>query len=289
MSDGEGSVVGAMWYRDRTDTLVEIFKDRREQERLAAELEQRVQKLESLRRWEDELLREAKKVEELLSNVNRSPKEQDPNVEKAEEERKEAGEKELEKKTLEEEHAQLQHRKRELVRRISEDATYCDFMRQVLKITQFEDDASLAGHLESLLGIRERLCEKQRSAEEQVDRRRKELLSFRGRRRAVLLQRGDRLSRLHRSLDAARLEVERWEQKWKHIQDEAAQETLPLGLIKMATLNLYELTGGDAGGEGGVPLSDTRAQLDKIKMFMEDHKDIARQLPSRSDRNPKPC
>ncbi|XP_061529316.1 coiled-coil domain-containing protein 42 like-2 isoform X1 [Phycodurus eques] len=282
MSDGERSAaVTAGRYRDRTDTLIEIMTDRREQEHLMAVLEQRVQKLDSLRRWEDELLKEAKKAKELLSNFDISPqptylhvKEQDPNVEKAEEERKEASEKALEKKTLKEEYAQLQRTKQELVRRMRRDAVYRDFMKQVLKITRFEDEASLAGHLENLLRIREQLCEKQRVAEEQVDQQRKALLTFNGQHRSMLLQCSNQLSQLHHNLDRAQHEVERWETKWKHIQDTAARETLLLGLIKMATLNLYELTGGDVDGEKGAPLSDTDAQLNKIKMFIEDHKDI---------------
>ncbi|XP_061529317.1 coiled-coil domain-containing protein 42 like-2 isoform X2 [Phycodurus eques] len=275
MSDGERSAaVTAGRYRDRTDTLIEIMTDRREQEHLMAVLEQRVQKLDSLRRWEDELLKEAKKAKELLSNFDISPQEQDPNVEKAEEERKEASEKALEKKTLKEEYAQLQRTKQELVRRMRRDAVYRDFMKQVLKITRFEDEASLAGHLENLLRIREQLCEKQRVAEEQVDQQRKALLTFNGQHRSMLLQCSNQLSQLHHNLDRAQHEVERWETKWKHIQDTAARETLLLGLIKMATLNLYELTGGDVDGEKGAPLSDTDAQLNKIKMFIEDHKDI---------------
>ncbi|XP_061624132.1 coiled-coil domain-containing protein 42 isoform X2 [Phyllopteryx taeniolatus] len=244
MSDGERSAaVTAGRYRDGTDALIEIVTDRREQEHLMAALEQRVQ-------------------------------EEDPNVKKAEEERREASEKALQKTTLREEYARLQRTKQELVRRMRRDAVYRDFVQQVLKITRFEDEASLAGHLENLLRIREQLCEKQRLAEEKADQQRKALRTFNGQHRSTLLQSSNQLSQLHRNLDRAQHEVERWETKWKHIQDTAAQETLLLGLIKMATLNLYELTGGDVDGESGVPLSDTDAQLDKIKMFIEDHKDI---------------
>ncbi|XP_077417586.1 coiled-coil domain-containing protein 42 isoform X2 [Vanacampus margaritifer] len=286
MSEGERCVVTARRYRDRNDTLIEFMKDRREQEHLMVILKQRLQ-LESLRRCEDELLKETRKAKELISNFDISPTEQDvdQNKRKAEKERKEARKKAAEVKMLKDEYAQLQHRKRQLLHHMHRDAVYQDFMQQVLKLTRFEDEASLAGHLENLLRIREQLCEKQRLAEEQVDLRRKALLTFNSQHHLMLLRCSKQLSQLHHNLDRAQHEAECWETKWKHIQGTAAKETLLLGLIKMAALNLYELTGGDVDGEKGVPLSDTDTQLDKIKMFIQDHKDIVRRHQSSSHRN----
>ncbi|XP_049619467.1 coiled-coil domain-containing protein 42 like-2 isoform X2 [Syngnathus scovelli] len=243
-------------YRDRNDTLIEFLKDRREQEHLMTILEQRLQKLKSLQECEDELLKEAKKAKELIWNFDISPKEQDAdqNIKKAEKERKEVQKKEVELDMLKEEYAQLQHRKQELLHHMHRDAVYQDFMQQVFKLTRFEDEASLAGHLENLLRIREQLCEKRRLAEEQVDLQRKALLTFNSQHRLMLLQRSNQLAQLHHKLDRAQPEVERWETKWKHIQGTAAKKTLLLGLIKMAALNLYEVTGGHVDGEKGVHL-----------------------------------
>ncbi|XP_077378547.1 coiled-coil domain-containing protein 42 homolog [Festucalex cinctus] len=288
MSEGERYVVTARTYRDMNDSLViELMKDRQEQEHLMAILEQRLQKLESLRRCEDELLKEARKAKEFISDFDISPTEQviDQNIKKAEKEKEEACKKAVEVKLLKEEYAQLQRRKRQLLHCTHRDAVYQDFMQQVFKLTRFEDEASLVGHLENLLRVREQLCEKRRFAEEQVDLQRKALLTFNSRHHLMLLRCSKQLSQLHHNLDRAQHEAECWETKWKHIQDTAAKETLMLGLIKMAALNLDELTGGDVDGEKGVTLSDTDTQLDKIKMFIQDHKDIIRLHQSRSHRN----
>ncbi|KAM7416409.1 hypothetical protein PAMA_018462 [Pampus argenteus] len=75
------------------------------------------------------------------------------------------------------------------------------------------------------------------------------------------------------------------EKKWNDIQQTAAKKTLLLGQIKMATLNLYELTGGEIGGEEGVDMNDTETQLDKIKIFILDHKDIVKQHQSPSHKH----
>ncbi|XP_061841794.1 coiled-coil domain-containing protein 42 like-2 [Nerophis lumbriciformis] len=271
-------MMAAMKFRDRNDTLVDVMKDRQEQQHLVGILQERKQKLESLQMREVELLKEAKKAKDLLSSFNTFPKEQDAdeNMKKAEKERKEASEKETEVKMLQEEYAHLQHRKQQLLHHMHRDTVYKNFMKQVVKITQFEDEASLAGQLESLLRIREQLCEKQRQDEEQVDHQRKTLLAFNSQHHLMLLHNSNQLSQLHRKLERAQPEVEHWETMWKHIQDTAAKETLLLGLIKMATLNLYESTGGDVEGEKGVALGDTETQLDKIKMFIQDHKDIVK-------------
>ncbi|XP_019722517.1 coiled-coil domain-containing protein 42 like-2 isoform X2 [Hippocampus comes] len=256
MSGGERCAGTARRYRDRNDTFIEIMEARQEQEHLVAIQEQCLQEHDAAQM-----------------------------VKRAELERKEANKKEVEVKILQEEYTQLQRRKHHLLHRVQRDAVYRDFMQQALKLTRFEDEASLAGHLENLLRIREQLCEKQRLAEEQVDMQRKALLTFNSQHRLMLLQCSNQLSQLHHKLDRAQPEMEHWETKWKHIQGTAAKETLLLGLIKMAALNLYELTGGDVDGEKGVPLSDTDTQLDKLKMFMQDHKDIVRLYQGSSHRN----
>lgn len=59
------------------------------------------------------------------------------------------------------------------------------------------------------------------------------------------------------------------ERKWNYVQETAAKKTLLLGQIKMATLNLYELTGGEVEGEEGVDMNDTETQLDKVCALTE--------------------
>lgn len=55
------------------------------------------------------------------------------------------------------------------------------------------------------------------------------------------------------------------EQKWNHIEETAAKKTLLLGKIKLATLNLHEMTViAVDNGEERVDVSDTETQLEKV-------------------------
>ncbi|XP_056231476.1 coiled-coil domain-containing protein 42 isoform X2 [Seriola aureovittata] len=78
------------------------------------------------------------------------------------------------------------------------------------------------------------------------------------------------------------------ERKWTQIQETAAKKTLQLGQIKIAILNLFEMTGGTSseeeeeeekkeGEDEGVDLNDAEKQLDKIMVFIHDYANVVKQ------------
>ncbi|KAM7391739.1 hypothetical protein PAMP_022401 [Pampus punctatissimus] len=258
------------------DATFELLKKRREEEELITEYNEQKQIFESLQQREKELTEKLKRQREKNGQFL-IDKDDDEAVEKTEKEKKEVTEKEAEIERLKEEYAELKERKQELLEQVQRHSVYRDFIERALKLTKFENVQALADHLENLLYIRHQLSQKENKVQEQIVQQRKALLTLEDQHRLLLLRKKNQLSQLQTELEKTRSEAEIWEKKWNDIQQTAAKKTLLLGQIKMATLNLYELTGGEIGGEEGVDMNDTETQLDKIKIFIQDHKDIVKQ------------
>uniref|UniRef100_A0A3Q0QVW1 DUF4200 domain-containing protein n=1 Tax=Amphilophus citrinellus TaxID=61819 RepID=A0A3Q0QVW1_AMPCI len=182
--------------------------------------------------------------------------ESDRVIEKAEKERKSVLQKEAEIRRLKGECATLTGEKQELEHQVQRLSVYRDFMEQLLKITK------VLQVLKKSITIN------------QVIEHRKTLLELEEQHNLLLLQRNNQVSWLQTELEKTRSEGLIWERKWSHIQETAAKKTLKLGQIKMATLNLYEMMGGQVGGEEGVDVNETEKQLEQ---FTEDQTEIVKQ------------
>ncbi|KAM7416408.1 hypothetical protein PAMA_018462 [Pampus argenteus] len=267
-----------------SDATFELLKRRREEEELITQCNEQKQIFESLQQRKKELKEKLERQREKNGQFL-IDKDDDKVAEKTEKEMKEVTEKEAEIERLKEEYAELKERKQELLQQVQRHSVYRDFMERVLKLTKFENVQALADHLENLLYIRDQLSEKENKVQEQIVQQKKALLTLEDQHHLLLLRKKNKLSQLQTELEKARSEAEIWEKKWNDIQQTAAKKTLLLGQIKMATLNLYELTGGEIGGEEGVDMNDTETQLDKIKIFILDHKDIVKQHQSPSHKH----
>ncbi|XP_042276762.1 coiled-coil domain-containing protein 42 like-2 [Thunnus maccoyii] len=288
LAEGRRLVVPRPPLMERDDLLFDILKKRREDEELTKVLNEHKQTLKSLEQCEKELTEELKrkrmKTKELLSDFDMFLKDKD--IDQAvEKERKKMVEKDAEIERLKKEHVELKERKQEALHQVQRLSVCRDFMERVLKMTKFQDVNALADHLENLLHVRDKLSQRECEAEEKADHLRKELLTLEDQHRLMLLHKNNELSKLQMELEKKRSEADIWERKWNHIQETAAKKTLLLGQIKMATLNLYEPTGGAVGEEEGVDINDTETQLDKIKIFIQDHEDIVKQYQRPSQRH----
>ncbi|XP_030582197.1 coiled-coil domain-containing protein 42 homolog [Archocentrus centrarchus] len=271
--------VSRMWTaagRDSSCVFSELRELEREEKELKAKYEECKQVLESLQQREKELHRNKKKMQALHLSFDMYNKDEE-SARVIEKERKSVLQKEAEIRRLKGECATLTGEKRELEHQVQRLSVYRDFMEQLLKITKFEDVAELTGHIESLLHFKCQLCERESKAQEQVIEHRKTLLELEEQHNLLLLQRNNQVSRLQTELEKTRSEGLIWERKWSHIQETAAKKTLKLGQIKMATLNLYEMMGGQVGGEEGVDVNETEKQLEQIKEFIEDQTEIVKQ------------
>ncbi|XP_072237280.1 coiled-coil domain-containing protein 42 homolog [Leuresthes tenuis] len=249
-----------------------------EAKELKRKYKERKQLLENLEQRIKELQKEIEETHELRYNFEMFLKDEEADiaVRRAEREMKALQEKEAKIEELKKEYAEMTERKQELLSQVQIYSVYKDFMEEVLNLTTFEDVDALTGYFESLLHFRDQLYQKENQVQDQVDQQRKALLKLNDQHDLLFLQKNNQLSQLQTELEKTRSEAIIWERKWNHIQETAAKKTLELGQIKMATLNLYELTDGIVGPEG-VAINDTDKQLEQIKMYINDQNDILKQ------------
>ncbi|XP_068560080.1 coiled-coil domain-containing protein 42 like-2 [Cebidichthys violaceus] len=273
--------------RDCSFALFDMQKKRREEEALETKIKERCQILESLQQRRDELHVEIKKARDLHLSFDTFLKDEVvvQAAEKAEKERKEVLQLEAELERLKLVYAELMERKREQQRQIQRLSVYKDFMVRVVTMAKFDDVKELTGHIESLLHFQDHFYQREIKAHEQVDQLKDSLLTLEDNHRLLRLQKNNRLSQLQTEMEKTCSEALSWERKWNHIQETAAKKTLLLGRIKVATLNLYEMTGGMVEGDAPVNLNDTEKQLDKVKMFIQDHESILKQHQTPSQKH----
>ncbi|KAM9810931.1 coiled-coil domain-containing protein 42 like-2 [Neosynchiropus ocellatus] len=264
---------GSPW--EWSDSLIHLRRKRREEETLSAVIEENRQKSERLRCLKEEWQREAERPKGLsLSGDILAKKDREPSraVIKAEKQKRELITMEAELQELQEERTALERRIEQHLHQLQRCSLFHDFMQRVVHATKFENVQAVTDSLENLLRTRDQFSGRFSQADEQVNQQRKVPLSLEEQHRLMVLGKKNQLLQLQTELERAYAESAFWEKEWSHIQETAANETLLLGQIKMATLNLYELTNGEV--ENAVATCDTESLLEKISVFVQDHEDI---------------
>ncbi|XP_031607658.2 coiled-coil domain-containing protein 42 homolog [Oreochromis aureus] len=265
---------------DQSVVLCEILKGERQLAELKAKDEEGTQVLKSLKDHTKELQEDIMKIQERFHEAFVEDEDADDALEEAKADSKEFSQKEAELDTLKE-YAELMERREELQHQVQRHSVYKHFMERVLKITKFEDAEALADYAESLLHFRGQFYQKEMTLQDEVDQQKKALLTLQDQHNLVVMQKNSLLSQLQTELEKTQAEALTWEQKWNHIQETAAKKTLELGKIKMAILNLYEMTAGAIGEKEGVDMNDTETQLNKLQMFFEHENEIVKQYQAR--------
>ncbi|KAM8887558.1 coiled-coil domain-containing protein 42 homolog isoform 1-T1 [Spinachia spinachia] len=274
--------------RDCSVFLLDMQKKRREEEELERKSQQRIQLLESLQQRTHNLQVEIKKARDLRLSLDTFLKVEDVDraAAKAEKERKEELQLDAEIERLRLVYAELMERRQEQQHQIERHRVYWDLMVRVVRMTKFDDVRELTGHIESLLHFEDNFCKRENRAYEQVDQLKKTLLTLEDDHRLLRLQKNNTLSQLQTEIEKTRSEALSWDRKWNYIQETAAKKTLWLGRIRMATLNLYEMTDDRIEvGKAAVHINDTEKQLDKIKLFIQEHEGIMKQHQTQSQKH----
>ncbi|NXY09803.1 CCD42 protein, partial [Pteruthius melanotis] len=129
---------------------------------------------------------------------------------------------------------------------------------------QFQDVPAMLVHFGVLAGVRAALAREAEAGQERLAQGRARLQRYRQESSTELLGTKDELARLHARLEAARQDVLQWESCWTHIQSTAMQKTVLLAQIKLAVLNLFQLTTAQLGIPTDRAQEDTKAQLDMV-------------------------
>ncbi|XP_061866313.1 cilia- and flagella-associated protein 73 [Colius striatus] len=162
-----------------------------------------------------------------------------------------------------------------------------DRLQAVLASTdQFQDVPAVLAHLGALAGARAALVQEVEAKQEQLAQGWARLRRAREEVGSELLRASAERDQLHARLEAARRDLLQGECCWAQVQSRAAQQSLLLGQIKLAVLNLFQLATAWFQLPTAVALEDTEAQLDTVLLCMQDLSVLAAQL---CPGQPGPC
>ncbi|XP_071619422.1 cilia- and flagella-associated protein 73 isoform X2 [Heliangelus exortis] len=188
---------------------------------------------------------------------------------------------------LRQELGQLLRHRDSLARRLRSLRCFGDYLREVLASTgQFQDVPAMLAHFVALARTRAALAQQAEARQEQLAQVQARLQRYQEEASSELLHTSKELDQLHARLEATRRDVLQEESHWAHIQNVASQKTLLLGQIKLALLNLFQLTTARLEVPVDVDLEDTEAQLDMVLLCMQDLAAICAEL---LPREPGPC
>ncbi|NXF05657.1 CC42M protein, partial [Smithornis capensis] len=158
----------------------------------------------------------------------------------------------------------LRHRER-LAGRLRSLRRFGDYLRDVLaRMGQFQDVLAMLVHFGVLTGARAALAQEAEAGQEQLAQGRTQLQWYQEETSTELLGTNNELAQLHTRLEAARQDVLQWECSWAQVQSMATQKTLLLGQIRLAILNLFQLSTTQLRIPMDVALEDSQAQLDMV-------------------------
>ncbi|XP_076847171.1 coiled-coil domain-containing protein 42 homolog [Brachyhypopomus gauderio] len=288
----EQILTGAMHEGDRRTNATRLLEKRKEirqtDEALHDKREEFEVKKESFRQRRVIIRRKEEELKESLLKFDKFLKENDAKLargwRKAEAERAVVRAREQDLQQLHTHIAALLARREQLQARVERARTYWTFLDSVLQTSKkFEDAGQLMGRFATLVCMRQHLESRRGEVEQERVGEGAQLHRYVQEQSARLLSHNNTLSQLQSQLDSALSQTLRWESTWNHIQATAAKETLLLGQIKVATLNLYHMTGGVTGGTQGVHVDDTLEQLEKIQLYMQNRADVVSELRTDSD------
>ncbi|KFV73062.1 Coiled-coil domain-containing protein 42A, partial [Struthio camelus australis] len=114
------------------------------------------------------------------------------------------------------------------------------YLEDVVKVSEFEEIREVIGRHKTLARMHEDLLQSAQARMEMIEKAKVLLAQYTEEKEDKILQYNNELAQLQMRFDRAHSDVLIWESHWAHIQNTAAEKTLMLGTIKMATLNLFQ-------------------------------------------------
>ncbi|XP_053313044.1 cilia- and flagella-associated protein 73 [Spea bombifrons] len=268
---------------DREDDFLTPATRLLEKRREMAEVEQALNsqkeefqmKTESLQQRRTELEHKEEKLKDSLFKFDKFLKENDSKrkraMRKAGEERQLAAQKELEAMKLQKENAQLLSKKKALQQRQEKNSIYQRYLQTVLEKTdEFQEVQEMIDRFNTLMATQTKLLQRDLKNQEKTEQERARLSRYQEEARSHILEQNNQLAELQGKLEKAQALVLQWESRWAQIQNTAAKNTLQLGRIRMATLNLFQTITKQMHIRTDLSVEDTDEQLEKIKICFMD-------------------
>ncbi|XP_075424956.1 cilia- and flagella-associated protein 73 [Ascaphus truei] len=287
---------------DREDDFLSpatrLLEKRREmvevEQALSTQKEEFQMKTESLQQRRTELEHKEDKLKDSLFKFDKFLKENDAKrkraLRKVGEERQLAAQKEQETLRLQAENARLQLRKEALLHRQERNSVYHRYLQRVLGRTdEFQEVQEMIDRFNTLMATQDKLLQRDLENQEMAETEKARLQRYQEEGRSQILEQNNQLAELQGELERARAAVLQWESQWVQIQNTAAENTLRLGRIRMATLNLFQTITKQMRIKSEVPVEDTEAQLEKIQICLEDLSNIYMELKKADLTPPTPA
>ncbi|KAM6247157.1 cilia- and flagella-associated protein 73 [Porphyrio hochstetteri] len=161
----------------------------------------------------------------------------------------------------------LLRRRERLARRLRGLHSFGSYLQAVLaRMGQFQDVPAMLAHFGVLVGARAALAQQAEAGQERLAQSWARLRQYEEEASSELLRTNAELAQLQAQLEAARRDVLQEESCWAHVQSTATQQTLLLGQVKLAVLNLFHLATTRLKLPTDVALEDTEAQLDMVSL-----------------------
>lgn len=270
---------------DHLTPATRLLEKRREmaevEQALAAQKEEFQMKMESLQQRREELERKEYQLKDSLLKFDKFLKENDSKraraVKKANDERELKKQKDKEIDRVKDETDSHTSQKDKLNKKMEKYTGFHTYMDKVLERgEEFHEIRDIIARWDTLKATHLDLLERDQKNQDRIEKQRQDLMKYMEDKENQVLNYNNHLSGLQSRLDGAQGEAVKWESSWNHIKNTAADKTLMLGRIKMATHNLYQLVKSHQNQTDDV--EETTEQLSQIQIFVQDLSQITHDI-----------
>ncbi|XP_010015911.1 PREDICTED: coiled-coil domain-containing protein 42A, partial [Nestor notabilis] len=221
--------------------------------------------------WRDLHAQEAEvktHMEKSLRIVKEDDKMRDQTLKKATKEREKKIQKEFELLRAKRELEVWRNKHEKLYSKVQKYSIFKKYLEDVVKISQFEDIQEVVSRYKTLLSVYKDLEQLQQRHKEMSEQARVFLDQYTEEKEAEILHYINELVELQQCFDQAKEDVQFWETCWAGIQKTSTKKTLELGIIRMATLNLFQCAKKQMKAKQNVPVNDSLGQLNMIQQVI---------------------
>ncbi|XP_006005487.1 coiled-coil domain-containing protein 42 homolog [Latimeria chalumnae] len=278
------------WEDDYLTPASQLLEKRREvfemDQAYAAQKEEFQMKMESFQQRRNDLRKKEQELKDSFFKFDKFLKENDSKkiraFKKATEEHEMAKQKGKDIEKLKRTIATLTFQKEKVQKKVEKNTTFWKYLEKVTEESEeLHEVRDVIARFDTLLNNHNNLIKNDSHNQKTIKKERARLHKFLEEKGDEILEANNKITKLQDELEKFRSQTFKWEQKWAHILNTAAEKTLLLGQIKMTTLNLLQLANNQLRQEVEIPIEDTVAQLARIQVIMSSVEEVVAELKRR--------